>query len=463
MAGLLDTLNLGSRSLTTYRQAIDTAGHNLANVHTPGYTRQRVAIEAVATANDPLGETGAGAEVVRIVRLHNEFLGRQIQAENSLTGSLESKEETLRQALTSLSETLSTDPGAIGTGIGPALTDFFTALQSLSASPASIPERQNFLQKAQLLATRFNQTSARLDSAAARVNGKLEAGAAKANALLSEIASLNQSIATQEGSTGASANTLRDSRQSKLEELAGIVKLEATEMENGAVNVTIGGRALVDGVALSGTLEAFDPGDGRLLIGVAGEGAELPLEGGSLQGIISVRDGELRTLTGNIHSLASLLISEVNQVHAAGFGLDGSTGADFFTGTDAGDIAVNQQLLQNPDQFQGAGAPNAAGDNRVILGLAQLANKTHASLDGATFSDRHIQTVAWLGQELANTSSALEDQKVVQDFLSQQRGAISGVSIDEEMASLVIFQKAFQASAKLITLTDELLATLIGM
>ena len=464
MAGLFDTLNLGSRSLATYRQAIDTTGHNLANVHTAGYTRQRLEIEAVATPLDPLGEAGSGSEAVRIVRLHNAFLDRQALMETSVEGSLQEREDLLRQALSSLNESVAQNADGKGAAsLSGGLSDFFTALQSASSNPSSIPERQVLLQKAQALATRFNQVDGRLETLESAINEGLQTGVDKVNSLLSDIAKLNESILVQEGTSGASANTLRDARQGKLEELSRLVRIEASEQPSGAVNVLIGGRLLVEEQTLQASLETFDAGGGRLLVGVAGEGTELPLGSGALQGAIQIRDGELAGLRENINSVASLLISEVNALHAQGFSLTGSTGVNFFTGTNASDIQVNLDLLANPALFQASGDPNAVGDNQVILSLARLASKAHPSLNGATFLQKHLQTVAWMGQEVANNSAALQDQKIVHDYLSRQRNAISGVSIDEEMSNLVMFQKAFQASARLISMTDEMLATIIAM
>lgn len=464
MAGLFDTLNLGSRSLTTYRQAIDTTGHNLANVHTPGFTRQRLEIQSVATPTDPLGEAGSGSEGVRIVRLHNIFLERQALMEGSVEGSLQQREDLLRQALSTLNETVSQSGGGTGAqSLSGGLGDFFNALQSASTNPASIPERQVLLQKAQALATRFNQVDARLETLESTIHDGLQTGVSQVNSLLTDIARLNESILVQEGTSGGAANSLRDARQGKLEELAKLVRIDAPEQPSGAVNVLIGGRLVVDAQTVTASLEAYDPGDGRLMIGVAGEGTALPLGSGILQGAINVRDGELATLRENVNSLAALLITEVNAAHAAGFSLTGSTGADFFTGSNASDIQVNIDLLGNPALVQGSGMAGTAGNNEAFLAMAQLNSKAHAALNGATFLQKHLQTVAWMGQEVANNAAALQDQKVVQDFLSRQRNSISGVSIDEEMANLVMFQKAFQASAKLISMTDEMLATIIAM
>src|SRR5262245_2922810 len=161
MAGLFDTLSIGSNSLSTYRKAIDTAGNNVANVNTPGYTRQRLEIQSTTTDSE-LGQVGSGSEAARVVRLQTDFFDKQIQTESSVEGSLEAKQDGLQQALTALQESIDRN-SASGTttgGISQGLADFFSAMQNLSTDPSSVAERQVVLQKAQQLATKFNQVDA---------------------------------------------------------------------------------------------------------------------------------------------------------------------------------------------------------------------------------------------------------------------------------------------------------------
>jgi flagellar hook-associated protein 1 FlgK len=164
-----------------------------------------------------------------------------------------------------------------------------------------------------------------------------------------------------------------------------------------------------------------------------------------------------------VNQLASLLISEVNTVHATGFNLGGTKGESFFTGTDARTIAVNTALLDDPRLIQASGVSGETGNNEVALQLAQLATKLHAGLNDQTFSQAFDQTVAALGQSLATANSQITTQQTVQQMLQQQRASISGVSLDEEMANLSIYQRAYQASARLMTVIDEMLQTLVNI
>jgi flagellar hook-associated protein 1 FlgK len=465
MAGLFDTLSLGSRSLSTYRKAIDTTGHNLANVNTPGYTRQRLIVETTTTDTGTFGPVGTGAEAVKIVRLQNEYANKQIQTESSIEGSLNVKHDALQQALTSLQETIDRN-GASGTttkGISQGLSDFFTSAHNVAAHPSDIGAREAFLQKAQELATKFNAVDGRLVTLQEGLSDRVSAEVGQVNALASEIANLNASIVSEEVLSDGYANELRDTRQAKLEELSKLVKIEATEFPDGSMNIAVGGNLLVEGREVANTLETFDPGNGQLLVRVSGQADALLLTGGSIEGAISVRDGQIADVRAQINSLAETFISEVNLAHSAGFSLTGSTGANFFIGANASDIAVNEALLLEPSLLQASGAPGEAGNNAVALAIVDLDRKTHAALSGQTFSGKQAQTVASFGQELATARSELQDQNAISQFIRNQRDAVSGVSVDEEMSNLIMFQKAFQASARLISMTDEMLTTILEM
>jgi flagellar hook-associated protein 1 len=191
--------------------------------------------------------------------------------------------------------------------------------------------------------------------------------------------------------------------------------------------------------------------------------APLTLTGGSIQGSIGARDGEVKTLRDSLNTLAAGLITTVNSVHAAGYNLNGAAGNNFFTGTNAGDINVNGLLLNNPALVQASGNTTAVGDNTTMLALSQLANQPQAGLSNQTFSQSYGQTVATLGQALSSVNYQQADQQVVQNLLQKQRDSYSGVSLDEEMTNLIKYQKAFEASARLINTIDEMLNTVLSL
>lgn len=474
MLGLFGTLNLGTRSLATQRQGVEVAGHNLANVNNPAYARQRVSLQTAPPVNTGLGPQGTGADAVAIVQLRNGLLDRQITGEAGVRGSLEAQQRALQYAQANLGQQIDrlasgAEGAAAAQGVGGAhsladgLADLFNSFQSLSTNASSQAERQVVLQTAADLAAQFNQVDRRLGELSGMLDESVAADVASANSLLADIAKLNDQIATTELTEDGVANDLRDLRQQKVEALAKFVKVDVAAGANGAVDISIAGATMVSGNQLADTLETYDAGGGQILVRATATGAPLALAGGSIEGTLDARDGAVATLRGSVNSLAALLISEVNTVHAAGYSLTGSTGAVFFTGSSAADIAVNSALSANPSLLQAAGVAGAAGDNRTALALGQLADKAHAGLNGQTFSQRYAQTVALLGQSLASVNTQLNDQQVVETMLLRQRDSVSGVSLDEEMTDLTKFQKAFEASARLIMTVDEMLDTVVNL
>jgi flagellar hook-associated protein 1 FlgK len=474
MLGLFGTLNMANRSLQTQRNATEVAGHNLANVNTPGFSRQRVAIETSITIPSELGPQGTGAEAMAIVQLRDKLLERHIVDETSVRFAYEGRQRALQFVQAALGQAIDRQAtGAEGSaaasgvggqhGIAEELSALFATFQSLSTNPTSSAERQVLVIKAQNLASQFNQVAGRLDDLRVSLNESIASDVSQANLALADIAKLNDQIVRAELGTLAQANDLRDVRQKRIEDLAKLVHIDTVENSNGSVDISIDGVQLVSGKNVLDTLESYDAGGGQVLVRTVTGGTTLILTGGSLQGTIDARDNDLVQLRADIDNLAAQLITGVNAIHATGFGLGGTTGEAFFTGTNAGDIAFNQNLADDPSRIQASGVAGAVGDNAVALQLAQLANTKHAVLGNQTFLENYGQTVSRLGGYLNGLSTQLSNQDIVEQMLLRQRDSVSGVSLDEEMTDLVRFQRAFEASARLITTIDEMLVTVVNL
>ncbi len=464
---------MGARSLQTEQVGTEVTGHNIANVNNAAYARQRVSIATATALQTGIGAEGNGASAVAIQQVRDGLLDGQIQVEASVSGSLTAQQNGLQQGQSALG--LSLDQSASGTssasgsdatgaqhGIGDSLNGLLTEFQNLANDPSSLAERQIVLSKAAQLATQFNQTDSRLGGVEDSLNSTLNGDVTQANQLLSDIAGLNQQISVAQAA-GTTANDLLDTRQSKIEQLSGLVKVDVTTGDNGALNISVGGTNLVTNAQVADTIESYDAGGGQMLLRTHASATPLAPSGGAMQGIIEVRDGALADLRGSINALASSLITEVNQIHAAGYGLTGSTGANFFNGSSAADIQVNSDLTANPSLLQASGTDGAAGDNQAALALAQLSGKSVSALNNQTFTQSYTQAATTLGQAAASINSQVDDQKVVSNMLTQQRQSTSGVSLDEEMTNMLTYQKAYEASSKLISTVDEMLTTLINM
>lgn len=473
MLGLFATLNLGSQAMDAQQTAVQITGQNLANVNNPAYSRQRVNLETAPTVPTAIGPEGTGVDVANIQQMRDTFLDAQVTAESSVGGYWTAQQNSLEQAQTQLGEFLdqsssnvsgSTSSGAASSAqsLSTQLNGLFNAFSAVATDPTSIAQRQGLVNQADTLATGFNQASSQLSALNGNLNQSLGNSVTQANQLLSQIANLNESIVTAE-QNGGNANDLRDTRQQALEKLANLVNIDTSTDSKGQVDVSIGGSQLVSGKDVLDTLQTYDPGNGELLVRTATGGNNLTLSGGTIQGTIEARDGALQTLRSGLDNLASALITQVNSTYSTGYDLNGNTGANFFTGTNAGTIGVNATLENDPSAVQASAAANTPADNTVALALANLGTQQIGSLNNETFSDNYAAQVASLGNSLSTANTQVADYNSVNTMLLNQRDSVSGVSLSDEMTNLISYQQAYVASARIVTTVDQMLQTLVNM
>jgi flagellar hook-associated protein 1 len=473
MLSLFGTLDMASRAMQAQMTGVDVTGQNLANVSTTGYTRQTVDIQTSPDISTSIGDEGTGANAVAIQQAVNSMLNGQIVTQQSSSGYWSAQQSALQSLQTNLDEFLngtastssnSTD-STTDTGLAGQLSSLFDDFQAVATSPTSISARQELISQAQTLSSTFNQVDSQFNATRTSLNSSVTNDVSSANQLLTGIAQLNGQISSAEFS-GGTPNDLLDEQQQDLQNLAQLTNIQTSTGSNGSVDVSIGGQSLVSGDKVLDTLQTYDAsgnGSGQLLVQTAAGGVDLTLTGGSIQGTIDTRDGELTTMQNSINTLASSLITQVNSVNSNGYSLTGTTGTDFFTGTDASNISVNQSLVNDPSLVQASGSATASGDNTVALQLADLGSATQSNLDGQTFGGSYGETVAALGDALSNANTQVTNQSAVSTMLSTQQSSVSGVNVDQEMTNLMAYQRAYEASAELVTTVNEMMETLNEM
>ncbi len=465
MSGLFSTLNSTSMALNAHSRAIETAGKNLANVNNPNYARQRVIYGDRGTVETPDGAVSLGLEVLSVKQIRDVLLDRQLMREIGLSGSLDSQQAALQRALAGLGQGIdgSADVSATGAtsgGLGAAIDDFFNAFQNLASRPTDVGARQTLLQKAGVLTDTLREADTRLAQVQSDIDTDIDGNVATANSLLDTIADLNAQIARFEVAHPGSAVDLRDQRQARLEELAAIVPVNVTDLGDGQVQLAVKDASNADIVLLSGhTVNGPLAFNGTAVTGGASATA-IALGSGSIQGSLTIRDGAVQTLRDNLDLLAGQLVTSVN----AAYNPASTTGADFFdpAGLTAGTIALRSGLTA-ASLVAGTGA---AGDNSIAAAVAALANRNFSVSAGDNFDGTlgqfYSRSVSDLGQALATASARSGDQEKIEQLVRNQRDTVSGVSMDEEMADLVKFQRAFQASSRVFSVVDDLLDTIVN-
>jgi flagellar hook-associated protein 1 len=462
MLGLFGSLDMASRSLAAQQEAMAVAGQNMANANNPAYAEEQAVISSTTPLDTPIGQEGTGVAVTGITELRNSMLDSQITGENSVTSSYTAQQSALQSAQTYLGEQLtnSSASGASSTsGLTADLSNLFNSFSSLSTDPSDLTTRQTVVQNAQQVANQFNQVSANLTQVQSGLNTSIGNGVTTSNQDLSEIATLNEQI-MQAQAGGQSADQLVDTREATIEDLANQTNITTAAQSDGSVSISIGGVAMVRGGEAVNSLQTYTATNGQTMVEDANSSTPLDITGGSIGGNITARDGALASLQGSLDTLAGQLITSVNNVYSKGYDLGGNTGQNLFTGSGASDIAVNTSLANDPSSFQASGTAGATGDNTVALALAQLDDPTTGT---QTISQSYAQTVSSLGNAIDAATDQLDTSQAVGTTLTNQRSSASGVDIDTEMTNLLQYQKAYEASAQLVSTINNMMQTAISM
>jgi len=329
-SNIFSVLNTAKLGLLSQQLAIEVTGQNIANVQTEGYSRQEVKFEATNPRSFSLGQLGTGVQVAGIERSYDEFLFSQLLGEGDTLGQFEVRKDVFEQLEILLSENN-------GQSLNQTLSNFFAGVQDLSSNPTGLPERSSLLAEAQNLASVFGNLGESLFQIQQNLDASISVEVAKINSLTSEIAALNQSIHANEPTT-FSANDLRDKRDLKIKELSELIDLNFVDEQDGQISVTLsdGTPLVLQSTAFS--LDTSINGDNKSFLDVealdaAGNSTNITssIGGGTLKGYLDMRDTEVEGLRDKLDRLAAGFVQEFNKIHQQGFGIDGSTGNNFFS------------------------------------------------------------------------------------------------------------------------------------
>lgn len=447
MAGLFSSLSMASRSLEAQRAGLDVAGQNIANLNTPGYTRRRLALAEVVNG------TG-GVEVLGSRALRDVVLDNRVRT----AIPDESREGAILDTLALVETTI----GAPGQGLDGNLAAYFDAFAALAVDPTSTVARDGVILQGRQLATAFSATAGRLaDSVRLADNGVRDA-AGQVNLLTTQIAALNDAIAA---ANGVDVAALKDRQNLAIEELSGLTQVAVLTRSDGGVDVTIpSGRALVIGGSQYGVTVGTGAG-GLATLSLGGANITSDITNGKIGGLLYARDTQIPAYQTKLDQLAYGVATEVNTLHQGGFDLNGNAGTAFFAppaavAGAAAAFSVSASIVGNPN-LVAASQSGAPGDNQVARAIAALRNQPVLNGGTATFNEGWAELAYAVGSD---ADAARAEQGSRQDVLAQVqrlRDQVSGVSLDEEAASMLKFQRAYEANAKYFSAVDTMLQTLM--
>jgi flagellar hook-associated protein 1 len=564
-------LDIATRALRTQQTLVDIANQNIANANTPGFSRQEAVVKETLPYPIPVfrqsgqaGQLGTGVEVTEVNRSRDSFVDYQYRNQIAQQGRWDAKASTLKDI-----EAVVNEPST--SGISTLLTKYWQSWQEVANSPSDVSVRANLLEQGKALTDAFQSTVQAFQQRQRDVDQQIKLSVDDVNNYAQQIANLNIQISQVE-TGGLKANDLRDQRDLLVDKLSQLVKVTTVESSEGSLNVYVGTHQLVDRDAVHQV--GLDTTSGQFAKVIwqndPPPNNQVTLNDGKMAGLIQSRDVVLQDRIDNINALASRVIQSVNAVHSAGVGIDGTGGLNFFTGTDATNMAVNPNLTAKTvaaARMTGTGPyTHADGDSSNAVALAALqnalsqrstglasgqtvgsatligvdvssaaVNKTFsfnvgagptvsvsdgtntvnatwtrasdqpdgtpptqdvytldtgsmgvritlsvpagtapstafAGLNGqsvtttgpTTTNDQYAQEIATIGVLSTTAQSQSQNQQVLITQLEQQRQQVSGVSLDEEATHLIQYQHAYQAAAKVISVVDSMLDTLIN-
>lgn len=454
MSGLFLGLEMGKRALMTQQLALTTSGHNIANASTPGFSRQRVQITQTNPLNTTQGNVGTGVMPSGIIQVRDLFLSTQLRKDNGNLARWETSQKTLSQV-----ELFFNEPG--DKGLNQLITDFFNSWENLATNPNA---RTTVMEKAKVLVNAFHEHSHQLADLRESVDADLKGRTGEINQLAVQIASLNRQIATAELG-GDHANDLRDKRDLLVDTLSGYANVRTIDRPNGTTAVMIGSMSLVDGVDyLQIETKTVQKGSSTATVAVwENTNFEIDFSGGELQALEQMRDTTIPDMQKNLDLLASTIMSQVNTIHAAGIGAQGSTGVNFFDPykMTAGTMALNVDVENDPNLIA-ASLSGEPGDTRNAQAISQLRYQRVLQSGTATINEYYASMIGTLGIRTQEAETLKDNYTLLVTQLDNARQEVQGVSIDEEVTNMIKYQRAYEAAARVITFVDSALETVIS-
>ncbi|HHV96043.1 MAG TPA: flagellar hook-associated protein FlgK [Clostridiaceae bacterium] len=466
MASGLGSYNIAISGLYVNERALDVTGHNISNVNTPGYVRQQAMIKNapyinVSTGSYQIQQMGLGADLQQIRQIRNSFLDAMYRKENMTLGYWEARYKGVQEI-----ESILADP--MGEGLQDVLNDFWDAWQELSKEPESLTVRAIVRQRSQNLVHTINHIGSQLDKLIEDLNTEISVRLAEVNSITAQIAELNVKISSEE-LAGGTANDYRDQRNLLADRLTKLVNAEVSETEDKHMYITIEGFAIVKpngNVELH--LETEQNGTSHKIT-IGKNGVEAPLNNGYIKGLIDTIK-EIEDVKEMLNKLVSTMAEEVNKLHRSGktAGEPPADGQDFFVSAHSGqpitisNIKLNDNLKDLNNIVSSAGG--GSGDNTIALAISGLRNKPIISDKVGTLSiDEYYETVILaVGHSGKEAFNILDGQTKLVQSIDNNRQSLSGVSLDEEMANMMKYRFAYEASSRAFNAIDNMIETIIN-
>lgn len=469
------------------QSALAVTSSNLANINTTGNSRKQTVTLEKVTVQTGGTSVGSGSDLEEIKRARSSFLDRAYRQQNAKLSYWTTKTANIEDIQLILNE-FAVDDGSADDGLQSTIENFFSSWEELAKDPSSLTSRQTVLDYANTLVDILAEVDGQLEQLQADACAKVTEGVADLNSLAQKVADLNSQIMKAEVS-GVEAGDLRDQRDSLIDEMSALVNISVSEQSSGMLDVSIGGVPLVKG-SHTYSLEAAGDGSAQrpLTVSWPDFACAADITSGSLAAYLEDADqsgvtaidlttpynfttgltSSISNMRQGLNDLITTIATEVNALHSAGTGLDGTTGVAFFVAADAtkplsiNNIAVNPVLAEDLNGIA-AGSGGEAGDNTVANAITALTDAKAYTYNGLEMdiTGFYQALVSWAATEGESAAGFYDSQSALCLSVDNQRQSLSAVSVDEEMAKMITYQNAYSAAARVLSTIDGLIAGLI--
>lgn len=478
MAGF-SSLEIGKRALLAQKFGLDVTSNNIANVNTPGFSRRSTVLSETEPIKKNLNFIGSGVIVSKIQSFRQEYYDKEIRNSLSRINLFENDINFLNRI-----ETILIEPGE--NSISNTLSQFFNSFRELTVRPDNISLRQNLLTISNTLSDRFNQVANNFDELRNDANKNLENIIKNINSLLINISELNNEISKTSSNITTESQTLIDQRATKLEELSKYLDIKIGYNPDGTINIFNNGINILTNnvpskIILKENVDSFNSERTLKVFKVNEENnseIEINPSSGELASNLKLYNITLDDNdTSNQYSIArkfndfvSNFANRINSYFSLGYGLNDNSEnppnrllfVSDSSEINAKNIKINSQLTEKPEDIPLSSMVKESGNNQIALLVSEFAYDDNF-LDNLNPIDFYANFIGKIGITLKENQNNHNSSKLIEQQLNSQRESLMGVNLDEEAVNLIKYQKAFEASTRIITVTNELLANLVRL
>ena len=449
---LTKIFDISSRSLAVYRRALEVTSHNIVNSANENYSRQRIMLET-ETSNLTAGIVwGNGVKIADVQRMRDKLVDAHIISTNQKYSDSSRQGNLVRQV-----EDLFSEPSDLG--LSNLMTTFFSSFDELAVTPNSLPLRTNVLNAANNLSAKVTSINHSLTELKGDIKQEFQQKVNQVNSLLKQIHQINYEQFSN-AYNGVPVNDLLDQRDALVDQLSKLVNITVVYDNTNSAVISIGGALAVDRMHSADFVA--EENNGKLNLRVKDGSYPIVLTGGELNALSNVYSKKIPSYQEKLDSVINKLVEAVNAEHVQGYTITDpqETGLNFFEGYVNGELILNSEILNDPNKIA-ISLDGTEGNGEIALRIAQLTDAK--ILNGNTLQEGYSSLINDIGNDGMLQNNYTDANQIVLDELGQLKSSQSGVSVDEEMTNVLKFQRTYEASAKLISIADDMLRTILEM